>query len=117
MPGSQPPAIAKPTVEKDTHWDRKHNRKFKERGSMLSRKDGDAVIPYHPRVQTTRTSNKPKKSEKRNVVQSVPDISIPSVISVGNLARLLNVRLGAHCIYCILKRLHVFLRSSPTGDD
>ncbi len=74
---------------------------FKERGSILSRMDEDVAIPSHSRVRTS--PNVAKGKEKRKVRKREDkvanlDIFIPSVISVGNLARLLKVRLGE--VYC-----------------
>lgn len=87
------PDIAIQPVQEDNRVDRKRDRKFKERGSLLSRHDNDVSIPHHPRVQNTRTSEKPKSQKTSRIIKVNSDISIPSVISVGNLARLLNVRL------------------------
>lgn len=73
--------------------------KFKQRGSLLSRLNNEDVsIPHRPRVHDLRTSFKPKVQRSTRQVKINPDIHIPSVVSVGNLARLLNIRLGGFCL-------------------
>ena len=41
-----------------------------------------------------RTITKPKVQKAKKSLRVNPDINIPSVVSVGNFARLLNVSLG-----------------------
>jgi len=83
----------------------KHDRKeFKERGSIVSRFgfSNDITLSKHGRISGTRASEhsvKEKEREKKKAaVKTVKhvnrDVFIPSVVSVGNLAKLLNVRLG-----------------------
>jgi hypothetical protein len=72
---------------------------FKARGSLLSRLGGDAAMPTHSRMSVLRSRaeavtamarRKKSLSEKKVAV----DVFIPSTLTVGTLARLLNVRLG-----------------------
>ncbi|KAI0636794.1 initiation factor 2 [Trametes polyzona] len=62
----------------------------------MSRLNDDVVIPNNPRTASSRSvtkdkDQKKKASQKAKVVNV--DVFIPSVVSVGNLAKLLNVRL------------------------
>ncbi|THH11829.1 hypothetical protein EW145_g396 [Phellinidium pouzarii] len=70
---------------------------FKSRGSVIERlRLGESVeIPKHSRISEDRIEMTAAKTTKRNmVIQPVnADVTIPSVVSVGNLSRLLGVRL------------------------
>jgi hypothetical protein len=70
------------------------NGKHKARGSLLSRREGDAFVTHHPRTHDVRTVTKPKVQKAKKSLRVNPDINIPSVVSVGNFARLLNVSMG-----------------------
>lgn len=74
---------------------------FKERGSILSKMDQDVAIPNYSRtrnpVYAVKGKGKERKAKKQDAKAPNLDIYIPSVISVGNLARLLNVRPGKFC--------------------
>lgn len=63
----------------------------------MSRLKDEVVIPSHSRVTSSRSGVK-EKEQKKNVAKAHKpihvDVFIPSVVSVGNLAKLLNVRLG-----------------------
>ena len=80
---------------------RKERGRFKQRGSLVSRLDEEVAIPKHSRVSQAQPSGKGKEKEKAGEVQKTAnaakrvDVFIPTVISVGNLAKLLNVTLGA----------------------
>jgi hypothetical protein len=69
------------------------NGKHKARGSLLSGQ-GQDVIFRQPRVQDVTTTSKPKVRKAKKSLRVNPDINIPSTVSVGNFARLLNVSLG-----------------------
>ncbi|KAI9065099.1 initiation factor 2 [Trametes sanguinea] len=75
----------------------RHNRtQYKDRGSLLSRlKAEEAVIPKHSRVSNARSDVKEKEKKKapKEVKKVNADVFIPSIITVGNLAKLLNVKL------------------------
>ncbi|EIW60058.1 initiation factor 2 [Trametes versicolor FP-101664 SS1] len=62
----------------------------------MSRLKDEVVIPSHSRVTNSRSGVK-EKEQKKNVAKAHKpihvDVFIPSVVSVGNLAKLLNVRL------------------------
>lgn len=66
------------------------NGKHKSRGSLLYRR-GDEVIP---KAQDVKAAPKPKVQKAKKSLRVNPDINIPSTVSVGNFARLLNVSLG-----------------------
>lgn len=100
----------------DSHADTngKHNTRnpkmarqmFKERGSIASRLSqlgSVPMIPSHSRVKPSQI-HKPKEREKKpRAAKKVSlDIFIPSVVSVGNFAKLLNIRLGQSIISAIL---------------
>ena len=70
------------------------NGKHKTRGSLLFQREGDGVIPRQPRVHDVRIASKPKIQKAKKSLRINPDINIPSTVSVGNFARLLNVSLG-----------------------
>lgn len=69
------------------------NGKHKARGSLLSRR-GDDIIPHQLRVHEAKATSKPKIQKAKKTLRINPDINIPSTVSVGNFARLLNVSLG-----------------------
>ncbi|OSD08681.1 initiation factor 2 [Trametes coccinea BRFM310] len=75
----------------------RHKRtQYKERGSLLSRLKDEAVIPKHSRVSNVRSEVKEKEEKKKapKAIKKVnADVFIPSIITVGNLAKLLNVKL------------------------
>lgn len=87
-------APQKGSPEEEATNRRRGDPKFKQRGSLLGRLDEDVSIPHRPRVHEVRTPFKPKVQRSTRPVKVNPDVLIPSVVSVGNLARLLNVRLG-----------------------
>ena len=68
---------------------------------------GEVEIPTHSRVSTARPAVKEKeRTDKapKPVKQVNVDVYIPSVVTVGNLAKLLNVTLGTlhmHTVYCL----------------
>lgn len=69
---------------------------FKERGSLVERLNaGDNIeIPSHSRAEVSpETAKKARKKSKSSKPINI-DIAIPSIISVGNFARLLGVSLG-----------------------
>jgi len=70
------------------------NGKHKARGSLLSRREGGSFIPHQPKVHHAKTTFKPKIQKTKKSLRVNPDINIPSTVSVGNFARLLNVSLG-----------------------
>jgi len=80
------------------------NGMHKGRGSLLSRRRYD-VVPRQPRVHDVMATSKPKVRKAKGSLRVNPDINIPSTVSVGNFARLLNVSLGK------------VLRSSDRGID
>ncbi len=67
---------------------------FKERGSIANRMSEDVAIPKYSRVKADPRKMKEVKPQRRKYVQATRDVYIPSAVSVGNLAKLLNVRLG-----------------------
>ncbi|KAA1474856.1 initiation factor 2 [Dentipellis sp. KUC8613] len=72
---------------------------FKERHSLRHALSQEATIPAHKRVSTARSATDPVKKVKhkksRSEVGRVKlDVFIPSTVSVGNLARLLKVKLA-----------------------
>jgi len=80
----------------DDHSDVGRNRRperanLKDRGSLRHARDG--AIPSHPRVHQTHSkpSSKAKKAKAYSKKVAV-DVYIPTTVSVGQLARLLNVR-------------------------
>lgn len=98
-------AVNKPgnvPVVDQSRWDkitgtriRPFRETYKSRGSLLARLDEETVKPNtrgnQAQNQDSAKLKKPRPSlEKRSAV----DVYIPSTVSVGTLARLLNVRLG-----------------------
>lgn len=84
--------------EKEYTRNAKYARKtFKERGSIASRIAEGVTIPRHSRVKVTQVqkSKERERKVKRNVRKVNLDVFIPSVVSVGNLARLLDIRIGS----------------------
>lgn len=94
LPGKGPV----PIVEAEGHDASrgKHLRdQFKTRGSLKSRIGGDVAIVGHSRVTSAANSGMTQRKRKVKELRAAPvDVFIPSMCSVGNLARLLNVRLG-----------------------
>lgn len=79
---------------------------FKTRGSITSQiRSGDAVvIRANQRTNDLRAkmnAGKEKKRKAKALKKVNADVFIPSTVSVGQLARLLNVRMGA-CKYLLL---------------
>ncbi|KAM6500642.1 translation initiation factor IF-2 [Amanita muscaria] len=85
---------------------------FKGRGSLLS--SSDSMGQKNDSRSKTGKAEAPPRQEKvkvkrhRNVVSQRVDVYIPTTITVGNLARLLNVR---------LERLQKQMRLAGIGDD
>ncbi|OAX38903.1 initiation factor 2 [Rhizopogon vinicolor AM-OR11-026] len=80
----------------DDHSDVGRNRRservnLKDRGSLRHARDG--AIPSHPRMHQTnqKPGSKAKKAKAYSKKVAV-DVYIPTTVSVGQLARLLNVR-------------------------
>ena len=69
---------------------------FKARGSLLSRDRYDTEIPAQSKTDSHSSNVGPKKARpvKHHHKEATVDVFIPSTVSVGHLARLLNVRLG-----------------------
>ncbi|KAJ3526087.1 hypothetical protein NM688_g8302 [Phlebia brevispora] len=73
-------------------------RQFKERGSIaarITRSVTTPMIPSHSRVKSNQTY-KPKGREKKtrhDKLKVYREVYLPTTISVGNLARLLHIRL------------------------
>ena len=70
---------------------------FKARGSLISRIGDDVAIPSHSKAPTLRSRVDAAKARKKLAFlekKVAVDVFIPSTVSVGTLARLLNVRLG-----------------------
>ena len=70
---------------------------YKERGSLVTRIDENIAISSHSRTSTHHPQFKATKLRKKKTLQEkkiAVDVYIPSTVSVGMLARLLNVRLG-----------------------
>lgn len=95
----RPPPIASVSIRARNRKEKQPRRDFNERGSILTRLgDEDVAIPTNSRAparasqQSSRPRDKGKKSAKAVKPVNV-DVYIPSVVSVGNLARLLNIRL------------------------
>lgn len=92
-----------PSLSYEEERSNAHNRstkdRYKSRGSIVSRLDRgkDAEIPLHSRVTKDRidSSAKEKRMKLKLLKKANMDVYIPNVITVGNLARLLNVRQGA----------------------
>ncbi len=87
---------------------RNKRSQYKERGSIISRLKDEVVIPSHSRVTSSRSGIKEKEQKKNTSKAHKPihvDVFIPSVVSVGNLAKLLNVRLGTldECFNIVLR--------------
>lgn len=72
----------------------KDKANFKTRGSILSQLAGGQVaIPSSSRVSDPIKTAKEKKKKDKAVKKINADVFIPSTVSVGQLARLLNVRM------------------------
>ena len=70
---------------------------IKERGSVVERlkTGGNVQIPRHPRINSGKSAANRKAKRAKAAAKLVNlDIFIPSIISVGNLAQLLGIRLG-----------------------
>ena len=80
------------TVRQPRRWE--GNGKHKTRGSLLLRREGDDVIHRRTTIYDVKTTPKPRIQKAKKSLRINPDISIPSTVSVGNFARLLNVSLG-----------------------
>jgi hypothetical protein len=81
----------------DPRGSRQRRGSFKARGSLASLVREDMAIPGHSKSSTLRPKTNPSKSwkKKAHIEKKVKiDVYIPSTVSVGTLARLLNVRLG-----------------------
>lgn len=84
--------------ESATTKNRPNRVAYKERRSLVSGRE--ARSPDVPRRhETLRTTSRPKATEKEKPKRYIPkrinpEIFIPGVISVGNFAKLLGVRLG-----------------------
>ena len=87
----------------DNVQSRDRNRKgtrdsYKERGSLVERlRAGEEIeIPRHQRINNERleAANRAVKRKHKQVKPATVDVHIPTIVSVGNLARLLGVRLG-----------------------
>lgn len=85
----------------DNHYSRHKMARqvFKERGSIISRisqQSSAPMIPSHSRVKTNQmqTHKGREKSFQPRVKLANLNIYIPSVLSVGNFAKLLKIRLG-----------------------
>ncbi|KAI0372835.1 initiation factor 2 [Pilatotrama ljubarskyi] len=91
------PTIADEGTSRDSRRGERHNRsQYKERGSLISRLKDEVVIPNSSRVSSGRSVAKEKEEKKRasaKVKTAKLDVFIPSVVSVGNLAKLLNIKL------------------------
>lgn len=75
----------------------RNKRTYKERGSLISRHSEEVAIPKYSRASNARTNTKEKEKVQKAPKAVKPanvDVFIPSVVSVGNLAKLLNVTLG-----------------------
>lgn len=79
-------------VRQPRRWE--GNGKHKTRGSLLFRREGDGFIPRQPRGHEVRATSKPRVQKAKKSLRINPDINIPSTVSVGNFARLLNVSLS-----------------------
>jgi hypothetical protein len=82
---------------RSTRGGRPNRDAYKERGSLLSRFHEDVAIPTHSRVSSASQKLDPSRIKKKRIVlekRVSVDVYIPSTVSVGTLARLLNVRLG-----------------------
>ena len=86
------PEGAQQVARQPRRWD--GNGMHKSRGSLLSRREGEDVIPHQPRAHGMRATSKPRLQKAKKALRVNPDINIPSTVSVGNFARLLNVSLG-----------------------
>ncbi|KAH9901628.1 hypothetical protein C8Q73DRAFT_252680 [Cubamyces lactineus] len=75
----------------------RHNRaQFKTRGSLLASLKDDSAVLDKSRDSSSRAKVKEKEEKKKapKLLKAVNvDVFIPSVITVGNLAKLLNVKL------------------------
>ena len=80
------------TTRQPRRWE--GNGKHKTRGSLLFQREGGDVIPRQSRVHDMRITSKPKIQKAKKSLRINPDINVPSTVSVGNFARLLNVSLG-----------------------
>ena len=69
---------------------------FKARGSLLSRDRYDAAIPAQSKTDPhlSNVSLKKARPVKHHYKEATVDVFIPTTVSVGHLARLLDVRLG-----------------------
>lgn len=78
----------------------KDKASFKTRGSITAQLERGASIPAHPRVHDLKGKLGSKGADRRKKMKTVrkvnPDVFIPSTVSVGQLARLLNVRMGEY---------------------
>lgn len=93
--GKPPPSFVR--LREDEHTFRQNRRRegngrHRSRGSLLSRQY--EITPDRHRVGDVKTISKPKLKKLKKPLRVNPDINIPSTVSVGNFARLLNVSLG-----------------------
>lgn len=104
------------SFETDYREDRGLNRreKLKNRGSLISRaKRTDAEIPAKSKISMgvgSSTLSKGKKKKYKAPTTVRQDVFIPSTISVSNLSRLLNRRLGIIFI-------SLFKSGEPSSND
>lgn len=76
---------------------RSHRADFKTRGSIVERlkfSTGDEIVQEAVVLPEREDVAKKYKKKKEISLSQLHDVLIPSLISVGNLARLLEVRLG-----------------------
>ena len=98
-----------PPTKEESDPVRKHSRgkSYKTRGSISSQFRGDqVVIPGSSKLTNDIQANMRAKEEKERRLKVrvkkkvLPDVFIPSTVSVGQLARLLSVRIsGCHSIF------------------
>ncbi|KAF8894478.1 hypothetical protein BD779DRAFT_841387 [Infundibulicybe gibba] len=95
-PGRSNPGIQTPGTSYDNVREGRQNRDaFKGRGSLISKIREGIAIP-HPKGHATpkKESVKVKRARPKTKKTALVDVFIPTTVSVGMLARLLNVRLG-----------------------
>lgn len=83
------------TRAKDIYSGKTAKGDFKERGSIISKIADGMTIPGHSRVKLSHSARPKREKKYLGAPQKVSqDLFIPTLVSVGNLARLLNVRIG-----------------------
>ncbi|THH20354.1 hypothetical protein EW146_g967 [Bondarzewia mesenterica] len=92
---------------------------YKERGSLAEKlaSNEEAIIPAHRRVDAGAQQVKAKKKKRVTQAKRIKrDIFIPTVVSVGNFARLLGALYRERCLGLEWEKSHPMIMAFLTSD-